>query len=198
MRFVLILLVAASLAAESVTENYPDGSKSLTVTVDKEGRRNGALTAWWPGGKIVKEKSKWDDGVRHGLTQIFDEKGKQVREETWIKGRLIYPRAQAQIIDAFARIERETQAYVATLPKPINPGSAPPADQAQALARAGSIMMSCSTRPTLTRPRKAPRYWRQSASSIITRANPRAGAMPTTPRPRTLAATAIWPWVRAA
>jgi hypothetical protein len=135
MRFALVLLVAASLAAESVTENYPDGSKSLTVTVDKEGRRNGALTAWWPGGKIVKEKSKWDDGVRHGLTQTFDEKGKLLVEETWIKGRLIYPRAQVQIVEAFARIERETQAYVAALPKPVNPGSAPPADQAQALAR---------------------------------------------------------------
>ncbi len=135
MRWILSLLICVTLVAETTTESHPDGSKSLTVTVDKEGRRDGKLTAWWPGGKLLKEKSTWDAGVLHGLRLLYDEKGKPITEETWIRGRLVYPRSQVQTVQMLARIEAETQQWVATWPKPSNPNAAPSTEQAKALTR---------------------------------------------------------------
>lgn len=143
MRIVLALLAVTALAAESVTENHPDGSKSFTVQVDKQGQRNGTLTAWWPGGKIVKEKSAWADGHLHGIRQLFDEKGKPLVDETWLQGRLVYPRTQAQTSDGLAAIEREAMAYIATVPKSANPTAAPAADQGKALARLRQYRWLC-------------------------------------------------------
>lgn len=136
-------LAAASLSAASVTENHPDGSKAATFITDKDGRRDGAYTAWWPGGKLLKEKSRYADGQLHGIRTLYDEKGKPVAEETWIAGRLIYPRAQAQVEAGLARIEAEAQSWVATWPKPGNPGAAAPAEQAKALARLRQYRWLC-------------------------------------------------------
>ncbi len=143
MRIVLALLAVTLLAAESVTENYPDGSKSLSVAVDKDGKRDGSLTAWWPGGKLLKEKSKWDAGVLHGLRTLYDDKGKPTAEETWIRGRLIYPRSQAQVDQGLARVEAEAMRWMATWPKPSNPEAASPADQAKALIRLRQYRWLC-------------------------------------------------------
>lgn len=139
----LLLLLCIACTAETVTELHPDGSKALSVTVDKEGRRDGALTAWWPGGKLLREKSKWDNGLLHGLRTLYDEKGKPQTEETWIQGRLIYPRSQAQTTQALARIEAEAQQWVAAWPKPANPAAAAPAEQAKALARLRQYRWLC-------------------------------------------------------
>jgi hypothetical protein len=143
MRPLLLLFVFAALAAETVTENHPDGSKALTVTVDKDGKRDGTLTAWWPGGKLLQEKSKWDAGMLHGLRTLYDEKGKPLTEETWIRGRLIYPRSQAQTAQLLTRIEAETLQWMATWPKPSNPAAAAPAEQAKALVRLRQYRALC-------------------------------------------------------
>lgn len=135
MHLVLALFAVAALAAETVTENHPDGSKALTVAVDKDGKRDGALTAWWSGGKVLKEKSKWDKGELHGLRTLYDEKGKPVVEETWIKGRLVYPRSQAQVAAGLQRIEAEVAALLPTWPKSGNAGAPAPVDESRALAR---------------------------------------------------------------
>ena len=143
MRLILALLFCVSLSAETVTENHPDGSKALTVTVDKDGKRDGKLTAWWPGGKLLKEKSTWDGGALHGLRVLYDEKGKPSTEEMWLRGRLIYPRSQAQTVQMLARIEAETQQWVAAWPKPSNPSAAAPAEQAKALTRLRQYRWLC-------------------------------------------------------
>jgi hypothetical protein len=136
LRLVLpLVLLAPALSAAQVTETHPDGSRASTAVVDKEGRRDGAYTAWWPGGKLLKEKAAYKDGVLHGIRALYDEKGKQVGEETWIQGRLIYPRNQAQVAAGLKQIEAEAAAWVAQWPKPTNPAAAGPADQAKALAR---------------------------------------------------------------
>ena len=139
----LVALSCAAYSAESVTENHPDGSKSLTVQINKVGERNGALTAWWPGGKLVKEKSPWSAGKLHGIRQIYDDKGQLICEETWLNGRLLYPQSQLQTVEALSRIERETVAYCATLAKPLNPTTAPLEAQARALTRLRQYRWFC-------------------------------------------------------
>jgi len=135
MRSLILFLAFTALSAEAVTENHPDGSKALSVAIDKDGKRDGALSAWWPGGKVLKEKSKWDKGELHGLRMLYDEKGKPTVEETWIRGRLIYPRSQAQVTTGLARIEAETMALLPTWPKSGNPSAPAPADEAKAMAK---------------------------------------------------------------
>ncbi len=139
----LCLFSCAALSAESVTETHPDGSKSLTVRTDKSGQRTGPLTAWWPGGKVIQEKSAWSAGQLHGIRQLYDEAGRLTTEETWLNGRLIYPRSQAQTADAFARIERETLTYGASLAKPLNPASVPLEAQVAALTRLRQYRWLC-------------------------------------------------------
>ena len=159
MRLLLALLMTISLAAEAVTETHPDGSKSLSVTVDKEGKRDGALTAWWPGGKLLKEKSKWDKGELHGLRTLYDEKGKPTVEETWIRGRLIYPRAQAQVAAYLARIEAETMALGPTWPKSGNPGAPAAIDEVKAVVRLRQYRWLCGLSHDVT---IEPRYTDES------------------------------------
>jgi len=45
MRSLILFLAFTALSAEAVTENHPDGSKALSVAIDKDGKRDGALSA---------------------------------------------------------------------------------------------------------------------------------------------------------
>ncbi len=139
----LPLLAVATLSAQTVTELYPDGTKSLSVAVDKEGKRDGQLTAWWPGGKLLKEKSKWDNGGLHGIRVLYDEKGKAQTEETWIRGKLIYPHSQAEVAQTLARIDAETMQLLPSWPKSGNPAAPSPVDEAKALARLRQYRWLC-------------------------------------------------------
>lgn len=143
MRTAILLAVVACLSAETVTELHPDGSKALSVAVDKDGKRDGALTAWWPGGKLLKEKSKWDKGELHGVRVLYDEKGKPTVEETWIRGRLIYPRSQAQVAAGLARVEAEALSLLATWPKSGNAGAPSAADELAAVVRLRQYRWLC-------------------------------------------------------
>lgn len=143
MRIAIALLAVALLSAETVTELHPDGSKALSVAVDKDGKRDGALTAWWPGGKLLKEKSKWDKGELHGMRTLYDEKGKPSVEETWIRGRLIYPRSQAQVAAGLAKVEADTMPLLPVWPKSGNPGAPSPVDEIKAVVRLRQYRWLC-------------------------------------------------------
>lgn len=138
-----LCLGAPALDAASVSENHPDGSKALKVSVNKDGERDGALTAWWPGGKVVQEKSKWNDGKLHGVRQTFDEQGTLRTEEAWLDGRLIYPRSQTIINARFTQLKADSQRQLAELHKSPDFTAELTGDQADALTQLRQYRFLC-------------------------------------------------------
>lgn len=68
----------------------PDGSR-LEYELDAEGRLTGMLLRYWPNGRL-KMRTRFQNGVWDGLTEIFDEEGRLVcrDEQNWFGTRTIF------------------------------------------------------------------------------------------------------------
>jgi hypothetical protein len=135
-RILLALLVAAAVGAPAraadETKKHPDGSVQSRVPLDKNGQRHGAYQEFYPGGKAVRERSRYDHGKLHGVRTLYGEDKKVLAEETWFEGRLIFPKSPKQIDAARKRLLRDAVEAVKALGKPTNPN----APDREALARA--------------------------------------------------------------
>ncbi len=130
----LMALSALAFAADEV-EKHADGSLKSRCALDKHHLRQGAFTAYHPGGKKVAEKAVYQAGKLVGQRQRFDDKGTVVADEFWVDGRLVFPRSIAFIEQGRKRIAIETPALVKALPAATDPRAPKPEAQVQALEK---------------------------------------------------------------
>ena len=128
---VVLALGPAARAAEEL-KKHPDGTVLSRVLLNAKGERHGAYQEFYPGGKKVRERSKYSRGKLHGVRTLYGEDKKVVAEETWFEGRLVFPRSPKQIDAARKQILREAVDAVKKLGEPTNPN----APNREALARA--------------------------------------------------------------
>jgi hypothetical protein len=131
--FLLLFAAAASPAARAAEEreNHPDGTLHFRVPLNVKGQRHGTYTAYFPGGKKLEERARYDAGQLSGARERYDDKGNLLGEETWVRGRLVCPKSPKQIEAARAQLLKDAAAWVMKAGRPPNPN----APSAEALAR---------------------------------------------------------------
>lgn len=83
------------------TETHPNGKVKLRETY-KNGALNGHRCEFDETGRPVSDVG-YQNGLKHGSAKYF-ENGRQLREETWSKGFLVFPQSREDIRGGFARI----------------------------------------------------------------------------------------------
>jgi len=73
------------LNTEKYTENYPDGSKKLEVSM-KDGFRDGSYREYHPNGEL-KVKGRYRADQKHGIWKYYDESGKQMDRKKFENGK---------------------------------------------------------------------------------------------------------------
>lgn len=147
--FLVALLVSGGLtpanlfAADEIIKG-DDGTQLSKVALDADGKRHGAFTAWFPGGKKVAEKSQYAHGKLNGKRLCFDPKGRPTADETWLDGSLIFPRSIAFIDATRKQIAIDTAPAMAALgPLTDIVGAAKPKDLELALIRIRTYRYLC-------------------------------------------------------
>jgi hypothetical protein len=94
---------------------HPDGSLAFRVRLGADGKRNGDFTGYFEGGKKVQERSHYEAGELHGMRTTFDEKGKVTADETWWKGKVVFPKSPKLIEATREQIKRDVVDYLRKL-----------------------------------------------------------------------------------
>ncbi|MBA2479483.1 MAG: hypothetical protein H0V44_02380 [Planctomycetes bacterium] len=135
MLVILVWVVIAGSAADEVVK-HPDGSLKSRYPVDKHRLRHGTYIEYHPGGKKkVAAKAAYRSGSLNGVCQRFDLAGALIADETWVEGRLVFPRSIGFIDGMRQRIAAEAAGHVAKAPGSGNPRAPKPEDTAKALAK---------------------------------------------------------------
>jgi hypothetical protein len=93
------------------TGKHPDGSVSFRVRLGSDGKRTGDYIGYFEGGKKVQERSRYEAGELHGIRTLFDDKGRPIGDETWYRGKLVFPKS-TRLIDAMRdQIKRDVVEY---------------------------------------------------------------------------------------
>lgn len=134
---VLLFAIASPLPASAADETtkHEDGTVKSRVFLDAKGQRHGTYQEFYPGGKKVRERSRYERGKLHGIRTLYGEDKKVIAEETWFEGRLVFPKSPKQIDAARQRILREAVEAVKALGKPTNPNAPDREPLARALAK---------------------------------------------------------------
>ena len=151
--FFVYLLLAAPLAcplafparatAADEQDKYADGTTHFRVPLNPKGQRHGTYTAYFPGGKLIQERSHYENGELSGPRNLFDEKGNPLAEETWVHGKLVCPKSQRMIEAARVKILKDSAASVLKSGRPSN-ANAPSAEVlARALAKVNTYRYLC-------------------------------------------------------
>ena len=150
---VLLLGIAAppsaALGAEERTK-HDDGTVKSRVLLDAKGQRHGTYQEYYPGGKKLRERSKYERGKLHGVRTLYGEDKQLVAEETWFEGRLVFPKSPKQIDAARQRLLREAVEAVKRLGKPTNPNAPDREPLARALAKLNTYRYICGVPSDVT------------------------------------------------
>ncbi|QOV89115.1 hypothetical protein [Humisphaera borealis] len=122
---------------------HPDGTLAFRVRLNAAGQRHGDFTAYFPGGKKVQEKSRYDAGKLHGLRATFDETGKPLTDETWYEGRLVFPKSTKLIEATRAQILKDTADYLKAHPPALPKGGPSLQSYGEALVRLRTYRYLC-------------------------------------------------------
>lgn len=114
---------------------YDDGSLRFRVPLNAKGQRHGQFTGFYPGGKKMKERVRYERGERTGNREMFDEKGQIIGEEFWVAGKLVNPKSMRIIEAELARLLKEATTLVARMRPPTNPRAPKKDTVAHALAK---------------------------------------------------------------
>lgn len=135
---VVLLLFALPLTARAAAEqkeNHEDGTLRFKVPLNAKGERHGLYTAFFPGGKNVQEKCRYENGARTGVRETYDEKGQLVGEQAWVRGRLVCSKSPRMIDATRQQLLKEAAASIRNLGSLANPRAPSPEQLARAVAR---------------------------------------------------------------
>jgi hypothetical protein len=139
-----VLAVAPPRAAAAEEKaNHPDGTLAFRVPQNAKGQRHGSYTAYWPGGKKIREKAKYQNGDLNGARELYDDKGVLTAEEMWVAGRLVFPKSPRMIEAMRPVILKQSAASVLKTGKPTNPAAPSMETLARALARVNTYRYLC-------------------------------------------------------
>lgn len=104
------------------TGNHPDGTLAFRVRLNAAGKRDGDYVGYLPGGKKVAERSKYKDGQLHGYRSTYDETGRVTADETWVAGKLAFPKSPKLIDATLQQIKAQALEYLRKNPPTIPKG----------------------------------------------------------------------------
>jgi hypothetical protein len=106
---------------EEVT-NHPDGTLATKARLNAAGERHGDFVAYFPGGKKIQERSRYQNGKLHGPRTVYNEQGKVEADEAWVDGRLLFPKSIKQIEAMRTQIRNDVIAYFKANPPKVPAG----------------------------------------------------------------------------
>ena len=92
--FAAALALAADARAEQVVERDDDGNVVRKYVVDEDGLPHGAYHVFFPGGKRVRSRTQYRNGLRHGEHVENHPTGKLFVKARYENGRLHGPRVE--------------------------------------------------------------------------------------------------------
>jgi hypothetical protein len=104
------------------TGTHPDGSLAFRVKLNAAGKRDGDYVGYLVGGNKVAERSRYKDGLLHGYRTTSDESGKLTADETWVKGKLVFPKSAKLIEATRQQIKAQTLADLKKSPPAVPKG----------------------------------------------------------------------------